>query len=248
MIRRLAKSVREFKTASVLSALFVTLEVVFECLIPFIIAWLVDEIEGKHGDALRLSAILICGGILVGMSLLSLLCGALSGAFCAKASTGYARNLRKDLYYKVQDFSFENIDKFSTPSLVTRMTTDITNVQFSFMMIIRIAVRAPIMIVFSLVMAFIMGKQLAWIFVAVIPPLTLILFLIMKKALPLFHSLFKRYDDMNESVQENVKGMRVVKSYVREDYEKRKFGKASQSLCVDFTKAEIGRASCRERV
>ncbi len=238
MIRRLAKSVREFKTASVLSALFVTLEVVFECLIPFIIAWLVDEIEGKHGDALRLSAILICGGILVGMSLLSLLCGALSGAFCAKASTGYARNLRKDLYYKVQDFSFENIDKFSTPSLVTRMTTDITNVQFSFMMIIRIAVRAPIMIAFSLVMAFIMGKQLAWIFVAVIPPLTLILFLIMKKALPLFHSLFKRYDDMNESVQENVKGMRVVKSYVREDYEKSKFGKASQSLCVDFTKAE----------
>lgn len=238
MIKTLAKSIREFKLASVLSALFVTFEVVFECLIPFVTAWLVDELEGKHGGALRVSAILICGGILVAMSIFSLLCGALSGAFCAKASTGYARNLRKDLYYKVQDFSFENIDKFSTSSLVTRMTTDITNVQFAFMMIIRIAVRSPIMMIFSFVMAFIMGKNLAWIFVAVIPPLACILLLIMKKVMPLFNSLFKRYDAMNESVQENIKGMRVVKSYVREDYEKEKFGKTSQDLCVDFTKAE----------
>ena len=238
MLKTLAKSIREFKLSSILSALFVTFEVVFECLIPFIIAWLVDEIEGKHGGTLRLSAILICGGILVGMSLLSLACGALSGAFCAKASAGFARNLRKDIYYKVQDFSFENIDKFSTPSLVTRMTTDITNVQFSFMMIIRIAVRAPMMMIFSLVMAFIMGKSLAWIFVAVIPPLGLILFFVMKKAMPLFHRVFKKYDDLNESIQENIKGMRVVKSYVREDYEKEKFRKTSESLCVDFTKAE----------
>lgn len=238
MLKQLSKSIREFKAASVLSALFVTFEVVFECLIPFIIAWLVDEIEGKHGGSLRLSAILICGAILVGMSICSLVCGALSGAFCAKASSGFARNLRKDLYYKIQDFSFENIDKFSAPSLVTRMTTDVNNVQMSFMMIIRIAVRAPIMMIFSFVMAFIMGKNLAWIFVAVLPVLTLVILLIMKKALPLFNRLFKRYDAMNESIQENVKGMRVVKSYVREDYEKKKFNATSDSLCADFTKAE----------
>ena len=163
---------------------------------------------------------------------------ALSGAFCAKASSGFAKNLRKDIYYKIQDFSFENIDKFSTPSLVTRMTTDVNNVQFSFMMIIRIAVRCPLMLVFSLVMAFVMGGNLGWIFVAVIPPLTVILLLIMKKAIPLFHRVFKKYDNLNESVQENVRGMRVVKSFVREDYEKKKFDRASTDVQVDFTKAE----------
>ena len=235
MIKRLAKCVREYKAASILSPLFVAFEVVFECLIPFIIAKLVGVIES---DALSLSQILIYGGILVGISLLSLVSGALSGAFCAKASAGFAKNVRKDLYYKIQDFSFENIDKFSTPSLVTRMTTDITNVQMSFMMIIRIAVRAPLMMVFSLVMAFIMDSTLAWIFVAVIPPLALVLILIMKKAMPLFRRLFKKYDALNESVQENVAGIRVVKAYVREDYEKKKFDDASENLCKDFTRAE----------
>ncbi len=187
---------------------------------------------------ISLSEILIYGGVLVGISLLSLLCGALSGAFCAKASAGFARNLRKDLYYKVQEFSFENIDKFSTPSLVTRMTTDITNVQFAFMMIIRIAIRAPMMMIFSLVMAFVMNATLAWIFVAVIPPLALILLFIMWKVLPSFRRLFKKYDALNESVQENIAGIRVVKSYVREEYEKKKFDDASENLCKDFTRAE----------
>ncbi len=238
MIRKLSKCIREFKLPSILSALFVTLEVVFECLIPFIIAQLVNAIDVKDGATIELAQLLIYGGILVAMAIASLLCGALSGAFCAKASTGFARNLRKDLYYKIQEFSFENIDKFSTPSLVTRMTTDITNVQFSFMMIIRIAVRAPIMMIFSLVMAFIMGGVLAWIFVVVIPPLSLILFLIMRKAMPVFKRVFKKYDAMNESIQENVKGIRVVKAYVREDYEKEKFDRTAEDVCMDFTRAE----------
>jgi len=238
LIRKLSKCIREFKLPSILSALFVTLEVVFECLIPFIIAQLVNAIDVKDGAAIELAQLLVYGGILVAMAIASLLCGALSGAFCAKASTGFARNLRKDLYYKIQEFSFENIDKFSTPSLVTRMTTDITNVQFSFMMIIRIAVRAPIMMIFSLVMAFIMGGVLAWIFVVVIPPLSLILFLIMRKAMPVFKRVFKKYDAMSESIQENVKGIRVVKAYVREDYEKEKFDRTAEDVCMDFTRAE----------
>ncbi len=240
MIKILSKSVREYKAASILSPIFVSLEVVLECLIPFIIAKLVNaiDVDVSKGEVIELRNILMYGGILLAMALASLICGALSGAFSAKASAGFAKNLRKDIYYKIQDFSFENIDKFSTPSLVTRMTTDITNVQFSYMMIIRIAVRCPLMMVFSLVMTFIMGGNLGWIFVGVIPPLGLLLFLIMYKAMPLFRRLFKKYDNLNESIQENVRGMRVVKSYVREDYEKAKFDRASTDLQRDFTKAE----------
>ena len=234
MIKELSRSIREYKAAAILTPIFVSLEVVLECLIPFVTASLIDMIENN----ISLRSILIHGAILVGMAVLSLVFGALSGAFCAKASSGFAKNLRKDIYYKIQDFSFENIDKFSTPSLVTRMTTDVNNVQFSFMMIIRIAVRCPLMLVFSLVMAFVMGGNLGWIFVAVIPPLTVILLLIMKKAIPLFHRVFKKYDNLNESIQENVRGMRVVKSFVREDYEKKKFDRASTDVQVDFTKAE----------
>ncbi len=234
MVKELSRSIREYKAAAILTPIFVSLEVVLECLIPFVTASLIDMIENN----ISLRSILIHGAILVGMAILSLVFGALSGAFCAKASSGFAKNLRKDIYYKIQDFSFENIDKFSTPSLVTRMTTDVNNVQFSFMMIIRIAVRCPLMLVFSLVMAFVMGGNLGWIFVAVIPPLTVILLLIMKKAIPLFHRVFKKYDNLNESVQENVRGMRVVKSFVREDYEKKKFDRASTDVQVDFTKAE----------
>ena len=234
MIKELSRSIREYKAAAILTPIFVSLEVVLECLIPFVTASLIDMIENN----ISLRSILIHGAILVGMAVLSLVFGALSGAFCAKASSGFAKNLRKDIYYKIQDFSFENIDKFSTPSLVTRMTTDVNNVQFSFMMIIRIAVRCPLMLVFSLVMAFVMGGNLGWIFVAVIPPLTVILLLIMKKAIPLFHRVFKKYDKLNESIQENVRGMRVVKSFLREDYEKSKFDRASTELQVDFTKAE----------
>ncbi len=240
MIKILSRSVREYKAASILSPIFVSLEVVLECLIPFIIAKLVNaiDVDVSKGEVIELRNILMYGGILLVMALASLICGALSGAFSAKASAGFAKNLRKDIYYKIQDFSFENIDKFSTPSLVTRMTTDITNVQFSYMMIIRIAVRCPLMMVFSLVMTFIMGGNLGCIFVGVIPPLGLLLFLIMYKAMPLFRRLFKKYDNLNESIQENVRGMRVVKSYVREDYEKAKFDRASTDLQRDFTKAE----------
>ena len=240
MLKTLAKCVREYKTASILSPIFVSIEVVLECLIPFVIIYLGNAIQ----DGLRMWG---TGGelgigqyaiILLAMSVLSLACGALAGAFCAKASAGFAKNLRKDMYYKVQEFSFENIDKFSTSSLVTRMTTDVTNVQMSYMMIVRMAFRCPVMLIFSVVMAFIIGGSLAWIFIAVIPPLCLLLFLIIKKAMPLFHRVFKKYDALNESVQENIKGIRVVKSYVREEYEKQKFNSASENLCVDFTRAE----------
>lgn len=238
MIKELSKSIREYKLSSVLTPIFVSLEVVLECLLPFVVALLISAIDVEDAQSIEISKILAYGGILIGMSLASLICGALSGMFCAKASTGFAKNLRKDLYYKVQEFSFENIDKFSTPSLVTRMTTDVNNVQMSYMMIIRIAVRCPLMMIFSLVMTFVMGGNLGWIFVCVIPPLSAILFLIMKKVMPLFHRVFKKYDDLNESIQENVRGVRVVKSFVREDHEKRKFARASGELKNDFTKAE----------
>ena len=232
------KSIREYKVPSILSPIFVTFEVVLECMIPFIIAKLVNSIDVSVGATIKLSNILMYGGILVAMAVASLVCGALAGAFCAKASAGFAKNLRKDLYYKVQDFSFENIDKFSTPSLVTRMTTDITNLQLAYMMIIRVAIRCPLMMIFSVVMAFVIGGNLAWIFVCVIPPLTAILLFLMKRAMPLFRRVFKKYDNLNESVQENIKGMRVVKSYVREDYEKKKFDRAATDVQMDFTKAE----------
>ncbi len=238
LIKTLMKSIREYKLPSILSPIFVSFEVVLECLIPFIIAKLVNAIEtgGEGGEMLRL--ILIYGGILVGVSFVSLICGALAGLFCAQASSGFAKNLRKDIYYRIQDFSFENIDKFSTPSLVTRMTTDVNNVQFAYMTIIRTAIRSPLMMAFSLVMAFVMGGPLAWIFVGVIPPLAAILFFIMWRSMPLFHRVFRKYDNLNESIQENVKGIRVVKSYVREEYEKEKFDRAATDVQVDFTKAE----------
>ena len=218
MLKLLAKSIREYKTASILSPLFVIMEVVLECLIPLVIVWLGDAIKNgvtmwvSTGATIKTLGIGQYAIILLAMAFASLACGALAGAFCAKASAGFAKNLRKDLYYKVQEFSFENVDKFSTSSLVTRMTTDVTNVQFSYMMIVRMAFRCPVMLIFSVVMAFIIGGSLAWIFIAVIPPLTLILILIMYKVMPLFHRVFKKYDNLNESVQENIKGIRVVKS------------------------------------
>ena len=242
MIKTLIKSIREYKFPTLLSPLFVSFEVVLECLLPFVIAELVGSV--KRG-------VVLWGGwtwqtfgigqfalILVLMSVVSLACGALAGAFCAKAAAGFAKNLRKDMYYRVQDFSFENIDKFSTSSLVTRMTTDVTNVQFAFMMIIRTAIRCPLMMIFSAVMAFVMGGNLAWIFVGVMIPLSLILALVMWKTLPFFRKIFRKYDNLNESIQENVKGIRVVKSYVREEYEKEKFNRAATELQMNFTKAE----------
>ncbi len=243
MLKTLSKCIREFKLVTILSPIFVTFEVILECLLPFTISQLGDAISKGNGlwgtwESFETYGVGQFAIVLVLMSVASLVCGMLSGIFCAKASTGFARNLRKDMYYKVQDFSFENIDKFSTPSLVTRMTTDVTNVQMAFMMIIRVAVRSPMMMIFSVVMAFVMGGELAWIFIAVIPPLAFILFFIMWKTMPLFHRVFKKYDNLNESIQENIGGIRVVKSYVRGDFEKEKFDRAATDVQMDFTKAE----------
>ena len=219
MYKELMKSIREYKRDSILSPIFVSLEVLMECIIPFITANLVNQI--KVGCEFKVIA--IYGVVLIVMAGLSLLFGALAGSAAATASTGFARNLRKDLFYKIQTYSFENIDKFSTPSLVTRMTTDITNVQNAYMMIIRVAVRCPLMLVFSFAMAFIMGGRMATIFLIVVPILGIGLFLVIRKVMPLFKKVFHKYDVLNNSIQENVKGMRVVKSFVREDYEKKKF-------------------------
>lgn len=244
LLKTLAKSIREYKLASILSPLFVSIEVVLECLMPFVISMLVEVIQSMPAtmtDSAKAefwAEIWQYAGILVAIAVASLVAGTLAGAFCARASTGFAKNLRKDLYYHIQDFSFENIDKFSTPSLVTRMTTDVTNVQLSYMMIVRLAIRAPLMVIFSFVMAFVMGGDLAWIFLAVVPVVAFALFAIMYKVMPTFRRLFHKYDDMNESIQENVSGIRVVKAYVREEYEKEKFGKTSTALMKDFTKAE----------
>ena len=238
MLKTLSKCIREYKLASILSPLFVTIEVILECIIPFIIAELINVIDTTVPGEIDMGQVWMYGGILVVMAIASLASGALAGAFCARASAGFAKNVRKDMFYNIQTFSFENIDRYSTPSLVTRMTTDVWNLQMAYMMIVRIAVRCPVMIVFAAVMAFVMGGNLAWIFLAVIPVLAIALGIIMWKALPLFKKLFPKYDDMNESVQENIKGIRVVKSYVREEHEKEKFARTSGALCKEFTKAE----------
>lgn len=234
MIKTLARSVREYKKDSILTPLLVSVEVIMECVIPSVIAKLVNEIKAGCG----VSTILTYGIVLVLMAGVSLLFGAWAGATCATASCGFARNLRKDMFYRIQGFSFENIDKFSTSSLVTRLTTDITNVQMAFMMLIRIAVRCPFMLIFSFVMAFVMGGKTAVVFLFVVPVLGIGLFVIIHKVNPLFKKVFNKYDNLNSSVQENIKGMRVVKSYVREDYEKKKFNTAAEDVCADFTKAE----------
>ncbi len=234
MIRELSKSIREYKKSSIATPIFVSLEVVMECIIPFIIAMLVNQIK----NGCDLITIINYGVVLVAMAALSLLFGTISGITCAKASCGFAKNLRKDMFYSIQKYSFENIDKFLTSSLVTRMTTDIANVQNAYMMIIRIAIRAPLMLVFAFVMAFIMGGQMAWIFLFVIPILAFGLILVIHKSMPLFKKVFKKYDNLNSSIQENIKGMRVVKSFVREDYEQKKFDAAAEDVCSDFTKAE----------
>lgn len=238
MLKTLSKCIREYKTASILSPIFVTIEVVLECLIPFVIAQLINVIDQTSPAAIDMGKVWMYGGILIAMAVVSLATGAFAGAACARASAGFAKNVRKDMFYNIQTFSFENIDKFSTPSLVTRMTTDVWNLQMAYMMIVRIAVRCPIMIIFAAVMAFVLGGNLAWIFLAVIPVLVILLMIIMWKALPLFQKVFKKYDNLNESIQENIKGIRVVKSYVREDYEKQKFNRAADDVCKDFTRAE----------
>ena len=234
MLKRLASCVREYKKPTILTLIFIVCEVIIETFIPFITADLVNRV--KAGVAME--ELLKTGLFLVFMACLSLSCGGIAGFTCAKASAGFAKNLRRDLFYKVQDYSFENIDRFSTSSLVTRMTTDVTNVQNSFMMIIRIAVRAPLMLIFSVVMAFYMGGYLAMAFVIVIPVLVFGLAMIARKAMPAFRRVFKKYDRLNESIEENVRGMRVVKGFSREEYEKEKFGLAAEDIRKDFTRAE----------
>ena len=234
MIKTLAKSIREYKKPSILAPVFVSGEVVLECIIPFITANLVNEI--KNGCSIEV--LLRYGAILVVMAGLSLAFGALAGSACATASCGFARNLRKDMFYKIQGYSFENIDKFSVSSLVTRLTTDITNVQMAYMMIVRTAIRCPLMLIFSFIMGFVMGGKMALVFLLTIPILGIGLIIVTRKTMPLFRRVFKKYDALNSSIQENIRGMRVVKAYVREDYEKKKFNAAAENVKADFTKAE----------
>ena len=234
MIKTIARSIREYKKPAILTPLLVLVEVVLECIIPFIIANLVNEMQA----GCSIDVIVDYGIRLVIMAILSLVFGVAAGNTCATASTGFARNLRHDMFYHIQDYSFENIDKFSVSSLVTRMTTDVMNVQMSFMMIIRVAIRGPLMLIFSFVMGFVMGGRLAMIFLVTIPLLGIGLALVIKNATPIFRRVFRKYDALNDSVQENVQAMRVVKSYVRENYEKKKFAAAAEDVCRDFTKAE----------
>ena len=234
MIRQLARSIREFKKATILTPVFVVGEVLLEALIPYVISLLVNDIN----KGCSTSVILGYAWKLVLLSVFSLIFGYLAGVFCSKASTGFAKNLRGDVFKNIQKYSFSNIDKFSNASLVTRLTTDIQNIQMAFMMIIRTAIRAPLNLIFSFTMAFIMGGKMALIFVIVIPVLGGGLLIIAKKALPVFRKGFPMYDALNNSVEENIKGIRVVKSYVREDFEKDKFSAASGNIRAIFTKAE----------
>ncbi len=234
MLKKLAQSIREYKRASILTPILITGEVIMECLIPFIIAMLVNQIKA----GCEFKVIVTYGGILFLMACLSLAFGAAAGAASATASCGFGKNLRKDVFDRVQTFAFENIDKFSPSSLVTRMTTDVFNVQNAYMMLLRIAVRSPLMFLFAIIMSYVMGGKLALMFVAVVPILAFGLILIVKYALPTFKRVFRRYDKLNESIAENVRSIRAVKSFVREDYEKEKFGEAAENIRVDFTRAE----------
>lgn len=234
MIKRLFQCVREYKLPTILTLIFISAEVVIEVFIPFITARMVNLIEASA----PLSDVIKLGLVLFFMALLSLCCGAIAGLTCARASAGFAKNLRGDIFHKIQTYSFENIDKFSSSSLVTRVTTDVSNVQMAFMMLIRIAIRAPLMLIFSVVMAYIMGGALATSFVVLIPFLAFGLFIVAKNAMPAFKRVFKKYDRLNESIEENVRGMRVVKGFSREDHEKEKFASAAENIRADFTKAE----------
>ena len=232
--KKVFKSVREYKKYAIITPLFMIGEAAVECALPFIMTLFVDSIK----DVDNVAALLPYIFAILGMAVVSITCGILAGRFASIASCGFAKNLRNDLYRKVESFSFENIDHFHASSLVTRMTTDVTNAQQSFAMVIRIVIRAPLMLIFSAVMAFVTGGNMAWIFVAAIPAIGIIFFVLARFAMGIFRRVFKRYDALNESVQENVAGMRVVKSFVREEYEDNKFSTASSSLSKDFIKAE----------
>jgi len=240
MIRTILKSLREYKLPTLLTPLFIILEVACECAIPFLTNLLINEMKNngagiKNGDVTVF--VILCVSLVI-LAMISLLAGFLAAKFAAKAACGLAKNLRHDMFYKIQDFSFENIDKFSASSLVTRMTTDVSNIQMAYGMIIRSLVRSPLMVIFSVIMVFVVNVKLGIVFVVLVPVVGLFFFIIIKLAMPIFNKLFYRYDDLNESVLENINGIRVVKNYVREDYEKEKFNKASGELKKGFTKAE----------
>lgn len=234
MIKKLLSYIGEYKKQTILAPVFVSLESIMEVIIPFLMAYLIDNGINKND----INEIYKIGGILILFTILALIFGILSGRYAAKAGTGFARNLRKNIYYNVQDFSFSNIDKFSTASIITRQTTDITNVQMAFQMILRLAVKMPILLIFSMIMSFIINKELSLIFLVVVPFLGIGLYFIISKAHPIFEHVFKVYDELNARVQENVKGIRVVKSYVTEDKEVEKFKKTSKEIFNGFTKAD----------
>ncbi len=233
MIKRLFKCLREYKLATFLTIFCMVIEAGMEILIPFLISLFGNEVNSGN-----MSGVYLYGGLMVGAAIVSLIAGMLGGKFCAKASTGFAKNVRNDMYVNIQSFSFSNIDKFSSSSLVTRLTTDVTNVQMAFMMLIRMAIRSPLMLIFSFIMSFAVDTTLPVIFFVTIPVLTGALIIIARIAFPIFRKLFKRYDALNESVEENIKGMRVVKSYTREEYETQKFTNVSNGLRKDFTRVE----------
>ena len=233
-IKRLLGCVREYKTQTILSPIFISLEVAVECIIPFFTKDLINAIEASSD----ISVITKYGFILIVLAVFALLFGALSGHFSAVASAGFAKNIRHDMFYAVQDYSFANIDKFSSSSLVTRLTTDITHVQNAFMTVIRVALRSPLMLITSVIMTILIKPSITLTFLVMIPFLTFALIMVFKLVMPFFRRIFKKYDNLNNSVQENVQGIRAVKSYVREDYENEKFNKASDEVCYDFTKAE----------
>ena len=234
MLKTLMASIREYKRAAIATPIIVTGEVVMEVAIPFVTAQLINAIQLGAG----LAQLLPYAGVLVCMALASLAFGIGAGLTCSQASCGFAKNLRHDVFAAVQTFSFANIDQFSSSSLVTRLTTDITNVQLAYMMVIRTAVRCPLLLISSIVMAFIMAGPMAAVFVIVVPLLGFGLYKVVRTVHPIFRSVFHKYDALNESIEENVTGMRDVKSYVRQDFEKQKFSRAAQDVCRDFTRAE----------
>lgn len=244
----LAKSIREYKKVSILSIVFIALESLFECLLPYFMAQFIAYMQKNPntlGDAFfdaqgnaTMTGVWIYAAILLILAICSFACGLTAGRISAKASVGFATNLRKDLFYKISSFSFTNIDKFSVSSLVTRQTTDITYIQLCYMMLIRIAMRAPLMLIFSVIMACVMAPQLAWIYAILIPIMAVIFVFLITKAVPIFNRVFDKYDLVNESVEENVRGIRVVKTYTREEYEKKKFFKASDEMRDEFVKGE----------
>lgn len=238
MFKVFAKSVREYKKSSILSMVFIAFETLCECLIPFVMSMLIDTMQKSNSDNL-LNIVVTYSAILIGLAICSFVSGMTAGKVSAKASTGFGANLREDLFTKISTFSFNNIDKFSISSLVTRQTIDIWYVQMTFMMLIRICLRAPLMLIFSVVMAIVMAPKMSWVFLVTVPILVVVLSIIIYKVLPIFFRVFKKYDDLNESVEENVRGIRVVKTYVREEYEKDKFNKRSDEIKNDFTVAEM---------